>query len=79
LLLAAVRAWASISAFHAQAAIVEPPVAGRHNLGQLIGDRDVAHPYDSSVAPDTTFFFNDGSYTGRQSDDGLGVLAQGRG
>jgi hypothetical protein len=66
-------------ALDAQAAVVEPPVAGRQNLDQLIGSLDVAHPYDSSVAPNTAFFFNDGSYVGRQRDDGLGVLAQGRG
>jgi hypothetical protein len=44
-----------------------------------IGDLDVAHPYDSRAALDTTFFFNGGGNVWRQSDDSLGVLAQGRG
>jgi hypothetical protein len=77
LLLAAVPAWTSMHALHAQATIIEPPVPGRQNLSQLIDSLDVAHPYDSGAALDTALFFN-GSYVGRQSDDGLGVLAQGR-
>lgn len=49
----------------------EPTVAGRQNLGQSIGSLDVAHPYASSAALETTFFLNAESYVGRQSDDDL--------
>jgi hypothetical protein len=66
-------------ALDAQSAVVKTPVSGLQRFSQLIGDLDVAQPYDACAAPDEGFVLNGDSNVGRQRDRGLGVLSQGRG